>query len=81
MCIRDSPTGVVHWSGTVTAGKEIEIVIPHTDDFKTCSVEILAQRNSIWEKAIHGIDYNYAIVDATHISEVYKRQVVNTATR
>ena len=27
------PTGVVHWSGTVTAGKEIEIVIPHTDDF------------------------------------------------
>lgn len=30
------PTGVVHWTGTVTAGKEIEIVIPHTDDFKTC---------------------------------------------
>ena len=71
MCIRDSPTGVVHWSGTVTAGKEIEIVIPHTDDFKTCSVEILAQRNSIWEKAIHGIDYNYAIVDATHISVIF----------
>ena len=65
------PTGVVHWTGTVTAGKEIEIVIPHTDDFKTCSVEILAQRNSIWEKAIHGIDYNYAIVDATHISVIF----------
>lgn len=65
------PTGVVHWTGTVTAGKEIEIVIPHTDDFKTCSVEILAQRNSIWEKAIHGIDYNYAIVDATHISIIF----------
>ena len=70
------PTGVVHWTGTVTAGKEIEIVIPHTDDFKTCSVEILAQRNSIWEKAIHGIDYNYAIVAVsyTHL-DVYKRQV------
>ena len=31
----------------------------------------MAQRNSIWEKAIHGIDYNYAIVDATHISVIF----------
>ena len=65
------PTGVVTWSGDAIEGQTISLVIPYTESYKTCSVEILISRNDVWEKAIHGIDYVYAVVDETHISLMF----------
>lgn len=65
------PTGVVTWSGDAIEGQTISLVIPYTENYKTCSVEILISRNDVWEKAIHGIDYVYAVVDETHISLMF----------